>query len=375
MVRASNEYGDGSRRTAAHGGTNHRYCEKGASREPLSWPSPRYMYVGSFRACSEQCLYQCMWTVRLSCYRACSFSFSGLLGDSPILRALAHIPVIAGGGGDGDQQGLPDWLESLRGEKLSEKPPFILASNLPPVPAKLVKKIQAMEFINMRELLPDNIALSERLEALPRAALQQAHAQREIDSLLTWTGAFLMYVAVMNDAHPEKTKSLLAYMRSLVEEARRNEGFNWRRYDTIFRRNAGADKDKDWATLDHSLHAACLSVSAGKTEKGASMLCSLCAGADHSAAFCALKSLQQATTMPVPPPRSPPGGSSSPRVGPRICLSWNRGRCAFPGVCNFAHVCATCRGSHPAKDCADTPLDSAFKRPPLPSRRRPSDAH
>ena len=334
-------------------------------------PSPGQAQ-GSFR---EQCLYQCMWTVQLSCYRACYFSFSGLQGDSPILRALAHIPVIAGGGGDGDQQGLPDWLESLRGEKLSEKPPFILASNLPLVPAKLVKEIQAMEFINMRELLPDNIALSERLEALPRAALHQAHAQREIDSLLTWMGAFLIYMAVMNDAHPEKTKSLLVYMRSLVEEARRNKGFNWRGYDTIFRRNAGVDKDKDWATLDHSLHAACLSVSAGKTEKGASMLCSLCAGADHSAALCALKSLQQATSMPpnlVPPPRSPPGGSSSPRVGPHICLLWNRGRCAFPGVCNFT---ATCRGSHPAKDCADTPLDSAFKRPPLPSRRRPSDVH
>ena len=145
--------------------------------------------------------------------------------------------------------------------------------------------------------------------------------------------------------------------------------------DTKFRRNAAANKEKDWATLDH---AARLSVSAGKTEKGVAILCSLCAGADHSPALCALKSLQQATTTPPnlgPPPHLPPGGSNSPRVGPHICLSWNRGRCAFPSVCNFTHVCATCRGSHPAKDCADTPLDLAFKGPPLPLRCRPSDAH
>ena len=41
-------------------------------------------------------------------------------------------------------------------------PPFRLASSLPPVPAKLVRRIQALEFVEMRELLPDNMALAER---------------------------------------------------------------------------------------------------------------------------------------------------------------------------------------------------------------------
>ena len=45
--------------------------------------------------------------------------------------------------------------------------PFKVASNIVPIPAKLVKRIQALEFVDMRELLLDNIALAERLAALP----------------------------------------------------------------------------------------------------------------------------------------------------------------------------------------------------------------
>ena len=45
--------------------------------------------------------------------------------------------------------------------------PFKFASSLAPIPAKLVRRIQALEFVEMRELLPDNVALAERLAALP----------------------------------------------------------------------------------------------------------------------------------------------------------------------------------------------------------------
>ena len=45
--------------------------------------------------------------------------------------------------------------------------PFIFSKASTPIPAKLVAKIQALHFIDTRELLPDNIALMERLEAFP----------------------------------------------------------------------------------------------------------------------------------------------------------------------------------------------------------------
>ena len=89
---------------------------------------------------------------------------------APVLQALAHVPII-GEREDGNQEGQAgaggmEWLKTLmaagasKGEKAAE--PFILASNLPPVPPRLVKRIQALEFTNMRDLLPDNMALAER---------------------------------------------------------------------------------------------------------------------------------------------------------------------------------------------------------------------
>ena len=230
----------------------------------------------------------------------------------------------------------------------------------------------------MRELLPDNMALTERLKALPRSAQQpQGHAQREVDSILTWACAFLVYMAVLHEAHPGKTKGLIAYMHNLIGEARRNERFSWRNYDAIFRKNAAADPERDWSRLDHSLHAACLS---GASESGCrSRLCSICSSADHTAVSCALKSVQEPLT-PAPGSRPlPPGGRASPPARERkVCMSWNRGKCAFPGLCSYAHICATCRSTaHPAKDCvatpADcvaTPADSAFRHPPPPPRQR-----
>ena len=35
-----------------------------------------------------------------------------------------------------------------------------------------------------------------------------------------------------------------------------------------------------------------------------------------------------------------------------IRISWNMGRCTFPGQCRFLHVCATCHQPHMARDCS-----------------------
>ena len=43
---------------------------------------------------------------------------------------------------------------------------MILASALQPVPARLVRRIRAGEFVEMRDLLSDNVALHDQLEAI-----------------------------------------------------------------------------------------------------------------------------------------------------------------------------------------------------------------
>ena len=106
--------------------------------------------------------------------------------------------------------------------------PFRVASSIAPIPAKLVKKIQALEYVEMRELLPDNIALAERMAALPSGIIQQKQlGQREIGgerALMTWVSSFATYVAIVAGAHPERVADMLAYMRLVVREANKFGG-------------------------------------------------------------------------------------------------------------------------------------------------------
>ena len=84
------------------------------------------------------------------------------------------------------------------GEKPSEKakpplpsgatPPFLLSECLPPVAAKLVAKIVKEDYVDMAELLRDNIEADRRRATDSSAAgpsTSQAHRQ-EVPDFLSW---------------------------------------------------------------------------------------------------------------------------------------------------------------------------------------------
>jgi hypothetical protein len=114
--------------------------------------------------------------------------------------------------------------------------------------------------------------------------------------------------------------------------------------------------------------------------------CSICSEVDHATEDCALSTVTPATkkastwyrdmarSAPSHPKCHLPARASPSFTSKRICLSWNRGKCAFPGACNFRHICATCRGQHPAQDCSQTPPDSAYRqlRTPQPQGQSPA---
>lgn len=135
-------------------------------------------------------------------------------------------------------------------------PPFQLASSFAPIPGKLTRRIQALEFVEMRELLPDSLVLAERLETLPaRLTPAKSPEQREVGSLLTWVSSFATYIAVVAQAHPDRVADMLAYMRLIIREARKYGGNGWLTYDMVFRRNH-EKKSVPWNYIDPSLHTA-----------------------------------------------------------------------------------------------------------------------
>ena len=86
-------------------------------------------------------------------------------------------------------------------------------------------KIQSLQFVDMRDLLPDNIALIERIDTLPqsvqiaRAQHSSFQGQREISSVTSWACAFVTYTNILIQARPELAISRLAYLRSIMREA------------------------------------------------------------------------------------------------------------------------------------------------------------
>ena len=256
--------------------------------------------------------------------------------------------------------------------------PFKVANSIPPVPAKLVKRIQALEFVDMRELLPDNIALAERLAILPTGlASQRPPGLQEIGgerALLTWVSSFATYVAILAGSHPGRVADMLAYMRLIVREASKFGGMGWLTYDAVFRRNQEGSS-APWNYLDASLHQVYI---ANQRER-VTAPCQHCQEIDHSTAECAVASIlakpvnrgtdHRGSAGPERPSRK--GKRPSPYTRQRpVCGSWNAGNCSFPGTCVFAHVCSNCYGPHQASSCRERPQTSSGgpRQPPATSR-------
>ena len=261
---------------------------------------------------------------------------------------------------------------------------FILGEGLPPVPAKLVGKICRGEFVDMAELLRDNIEAERRRGSAGEASRSASQRRREIPDILSWVQCFGTYACVVASQHPEKLTQLLAYQTTVIREARRCGGTGWQGYDSMFRQHAAnMGADTDWSKLNNSLYA----VTFLAQQNGRGRTCEYCLESDHVAAECALAPSRP--TEPQPPARQPPGqglqfgGAESRRPGEsrdpatsmggrsrgpsrapvdRVCYSWNEGFCRFQPRCRFKHECARCGGDHRATECPSRP-------PPAPRQR------
>lgn len=242
-------------------------------------------------------------------------------------------------------------------------PGMILSPAADPIPRALVQRIQSGQFVDMRDMLADNISLLNQLSslqgtvALPFNTINRTRL-REIPSLVSWLYCFNAYVAVRT---PDPlTQQMLAYSRLIIREALRHGGPGWLEYDRVFRRQQSINPALAWNALEPSLQAATI---LGQRTSGT--FCTLCQESDHVASQCALAPLQQqlqtshvSTTVSQPPSTSRP--PKRPETILRICVAWNKGQCTKPR-CTFRHVCATCQNAHKARDCADTPPDSEYK--------------
>ena len=121
---------------------------------------------------------------------------------------------------------------------------LVLSPAAEPFPHKLVDEVNSGQFIEMRELLADNIALLHQLEALhgysPLHLAGAAKPQlRDVSSLTTWCYCFLGYMAIRT-ADPTM-RDQLTYARLIIREALHHGGAGWLDCDRAFRQQAAVD--------------------------------------------------------------------------------------------------------------------------------------
>ena len=235
---------------------------------------------------------------------------------------------------------------------------FILSEALPVVPAKLVKRIQKAEYVDMAELLKDNME-AERRRMLSDSAFPQSHltnrpVRREIPDMLSWLQCFSLYAAVVASKYPEKARELWAYQATLIGEARRCGGRGWLLYDSAFRQQITSFDAVDFSKINQSLYSTTfLAYGAG------AKFCPECMMADHSQEECALHPNRSLPVVQMQEVRR--GGREEPRLRPPEgykrragrrgpCFQWNDGRCTHP-YCRFEHVCSRCYGDHKRVAC------------------------
>lgn len=276
-------------------------------------------------------------------------------------------PLLQTSSGDPGSGSLPNFLSA---------PPagLTLSPVLGIIPHKLVEKARLGSYIEMREFLRDNILLLEQLETLqgsmPQLSAIPGSARprlRDVTSPLAWVHCFLTYMGACTS--DPTTRSQAAYACLILMEAQRHGGRGWLEYDKAFRRQAAGNSSLRWDIIDQGIQAS--------TINNRGLYCNTCNQTDHTTNQCALSFFQPPASMEqgVTPPSQPSGPekyrTKASRSGPyrremvnNICISWNKGRCHFPGKCVFRHICASCQAKHMAKDCPVT-ATSLYRQPPV----------
>ena len=183
---------------------------------------------------------------------------------------------------------------------------FAPGGGLPAIPASLVESIRKGEFIDLRDLLPENV-----FEAFVNTGDKDKDKQKRkkvpIDSFQDWALAFTAWASTIVATTPTRGLELFQYLGVIGRLARDNPPEVWVHYDKQFRQMAAAaPQAAKWNELN----------------------------------FQFLQWAQQKERQVA--------HSSSVK---EICLRWNEGRYCQFSSCKKDHVCSLCGRGHRAKSC------------------------
>lgn len=204
----------------------------------------------------------------------------------PPSSALSHVASIAEKPSDEPAKELPGAVLSI-------------GAGLPPVPQKLVTRIQAGEFVDMAELLPDHLGVNAAPIVTGDKEEKQKGKRRQVNNILEWLQCYSIYMAVVAAKDPQKLPDRLGYQVLIIEARMEYEGDGWLGYDRRFRQRAAATPETVWARIEPTLWNMAF---AGKARAAR---CKHCFSLTHPADDCEWAPAKAANLQPLVPPPSP----------------------------------------------------------------------
>ena len=197
----------------------------------------------------------------------------------------------------------------------------MFSSCLPPVPAKLVKRIEDGLFVEMGELSLDRLDSPDHLMTDMIASSQKI---QEVTDITEWVQCFSTFTAIIHCSQPERTPDLFRYQNLIIQTSRLCQESHWILYGRRFRLKASALRLQLWSTIDSTVwHLAFPDTSSNSVS---------ISNTPQRLAFRPSKRFS-ATNRPV-------------------CLDWND--TADPQCphrdCKFAHICYRCAHNHRIPD-------------------------
>ena len=226
-----------------------------------------------------------------------------------------------------------------------------IGEGLPPVPGKLIKKIESGQFIELAELLPDRLGFTAASDDDgPKASKSK---NKPIASIIEWIQCFGTYTAVLSKSQPHRVADLLGYQTLILQAYMEFRGDRWLGYDRTFRLKAATQKDLKWATIDATLWSLAFST------QGADR-CQHCFSLHHKSSECSWDTDFKPAALNHTPFTHPGQGVQRTST---VCFQWNRDpspTCAFKN-CKFAHKCLYCTKNPKATDTAHKALYCPYR--------------
>ena len=225
-----------------------------------------------------------------------------------------------------------------------------VGEGLLPVPEKLAQKIIYLEFVEMRDLMPETWMMEEEDTKKTTLSLPRRRSAPVTD-ILQWLQCFAALVGVLSRAYPTMVPEFMSYQATIIKCARDFHGPAWAQYDRAYRRQVAQTKDLRWSRLNPTFYSLCF---AGKAKR--LVMCASCLSDSHATDQCpenvdigaAFMSWQQGTGGSAALPTGSSSGSKA-----KLCYLFNAkegSRCTY-SPCKYTHRCMVCKGPHPRSAC------------------------